>query len=818
MNWKRFFCSILAAVVSFIWLSVSSSALAKQSDDWAGEWQTYWREGQALMILSQEGDQVMGTFEPQGGLVEGRVDGRLLRGRWQVDQASGGLIFALSPDGQAFTGRYDSGEYWNGRRIAEDQVHDSSFSAAISPRETLRTVITASNEVIFSGNAAAMQTYEPLLVYEGAGADTRDHNRRRRLLWLLLNMSTFRIYDAPARPKGETAVFEISPTDSSFHYPLRFRRSKAGRWLLIVESEERLKMAIDLFLNDLGYESIEAMQDARRRSPRATVHAFLDGVSNWDKGGAKKALATFDLSFAPEYLHATEGPILADYLRQIFDRIGYVIWQEIPDNPSRPTPYVHYRHPAGNVTIQRVQEGDSDAYRWLFSAETLKAVPEIFAAIQNLPLAPGIAKSEPLTEFFRIREAVRTVSPKLLHRTVILENWQWLALLLAAASLAIAGWAAGRITYAVIFRVLRHTESNVTEEDDVDSLKVNKGPGTEAERDTEADAPLPTNELTDNDNLPDIKARAFAWPVSISVAGILLIQGLEFVGIVQTVFNKLYQAASLITAFGVTLVVFQAVGLLGHWAIRRAETTPSYVDEIMTSLATGLAKVIVVAAGIVACANIIDLPYEGVITGLGIGGVALAFASRETVSNMLGGALLMTDRPFKRGDLLETDGHHATVVNVGLRSTRMRRLDDTVMIIPNAQLSDKAIINWGVRQRRRIDLSIGLTYSTPRQKLDAFVQRLKAHFTEMPEADPENCYVGLKDFGASAIEIEFRGFVRVFSYEDQVRVRHALIGDVIDLAEETGVSFAYPTRTVHILNAIPGCETGKEGQTDSVPG
>lgn len=129
---------------------------------------------------------------------------------------------------------------------------------------------------------------------------------------------------------------------------------------------------------------------------------------------------------------------------------------------------------------------------------------------------------------------------------------------------------------------------------------------------------------------------------------------------------------------------------------------------------------------------------------------------------------------------------------MGLRSTRLRRPDDTVLIIPNAQLSDKAIINWGIRQRRRIDLSIGLTCGTPREKLDEFVRALREVFDRRPEADAEDCYIGLQDFGASSIDIEFRGFFRVCTYEDQVRIRHVLVGDVIDLAEEIGVSFAFP--------------------------
>jgi hypothetical protein len=130
--------------------------------------------------------------------------------------AYGSILFALSSDGKTFTGRYDNGEYWNGRRVAEDERHAFSFTDAMSPRESLRTIITAANEAVFFGNTTAMQFYEPLLIYEGSGTDTRDRNRRRRLLWHLLNMSTFRIYDAPARPlthffRIREAVRKVSP-------------------------------------------------------------------------------------------------------------------------------------------------------------------------------------------------------------------------------------------------------------------------------------------------------------------------------------------------------------------------------------------------------------------------------------------------------------------------------------------------------------------------------------------------------------------------------------------------------------------------------
>ncbi len=139
------------------------------------------------------------------------------------------------------------------------------------------------------------------------------------------------------------------------------------------------------------------------------------------------------------------------------------------------------------------------------------------------------------------------------------------------------------------------------------------------------------------------------------------------------------------------------------------------------------------------------------------------------------------------------------VEDVGLRSTRLKTFDDSVLIIPNSQLSDKAIVNWGKRRRRKVEFDIGFTYDTPREKLDLFVERLRAVYEEQPRADASECYIGLKKFGVSSIDIEFWGYFDVIGYEAHVRARHAFIGDVIDLARTLGLSFALPTRTVHMM-------------------
>ena len=744
--------TLFGALALFLVLAGASRADAPPS--MAGEWQTFWRSGQALMILSQQDDTVTGTYEPGRGKIEGRFDGRLLKGRWEQPGAAGSFLLALSGDGKTFTGRFDSGEYWNGRRIEDESAPSTRFSAAFSPRETLRTVITALNEAVFEGNSAASRFYEPLLIYENSedsGTSDSTQSRQRASFWRVLNMSTFRIYEAPASSETKEAIFSIGPAGGKIRYDLKFRLDDDDRWKIVVEPFPVLERVIESMLKDLGHATVEDFYSASENSPRATMRTFMDGMRNWDVGGKGEALAMLDLSYLPDHLRDSEGPILADYLRQIIDRAGFVVWQEIPNDPNRPTPLVHYQHPHGAVVIERIKGEEDEPDRWLFSAETLRSAPVLFNAIQDMPVAPGLGELPTLTDFFRTRENIRAVSPSLLHRDFLLENWQWIALLLTVFAAIAGSWILARLIGLALIRYA-------------------------------GAAP----------------AKKFQWPIRIFVGGAAILYGFGKLGIGQAGLSAVGQGIALITTLGLTMLVYRLTGLVGGYFIRRAEGTEGYVDEIVSSLATGLVKLLVVISGVVACADIVGLPYEGVITGLGVGGVALAFASRDTVSNMLGGMLLMADRPFKRGDLIETDGQFAFIEDVGLRSTRLKTFDDSLLIIPNAQLSDKAIVNWGKRRRRKVAFDIGLTYDTPREKLDLFVERLKSLYEDQPRADTSQYYSGLKNFNDSSIDVEFWGYFNVYGYEAHVRARHAFMGDVIDLVDELGLSFAFPTRMLHM--------------------
>jgi MscS family membrane protein len=352
----------------------------------------------------------------------------------------------------------------------------------------------------------------------------------------------------------------------------------------------------------------------------------------------------------------------------------------------------------------------------------------------------------------------------LLTRPGPLELWQWLVIPLSVVFSVVLGRLTGKGTSFLLSRSLRRAERG---------LRVSA-------------------------------VRRLGKPAVLLVSTGFAILVFSWAGLAETILGGVTVALAATAATAVGWLLYTAIERAGGYLQRRAKRTSGLVDEIAISLVTGVLKIGIVAAGIIAIADITGMPYEGVIAGLGVGGIALAFAARDTVSNLIGGAILMSDRPFHRGDLIETEGQMATVDNVGIRSTRMRTFDDSLLVIPNSQLTDKAIVNWKQRRKRKIRLEVSLHSDTPRECLDAFKTRLRAVYLAQLAADETTGYVGLRSFGESALNIELWGYFNLADYEGYIAARHKLIGDVVDLARDLGADFAYPTRTIRLLSTTDG--------------
>ncbi|MEQ8966953.1 MAG: hypothetical protein RID91_14115 [Azospirillaceae bacterium] len=595
------------------------------------------------MDLDQDGASVTGTYRPGDGRIEAVADGRILEGRWVEARAEGRFRFLMAADGQTFSGVDDRGGYWNGGRTDAESRPAPTLGDVRTASGALRTVMAGLNRT-WVGDASAALVWDPLLAFEGPETTALDQRYRRMMLFWLMDMATFQAKWIEFSTQPDTAILPVGPVDSTWRFDLRMERGADGVWQLVVPPVNELAETLDDGLAATGHESYDAFRAARRTGPRQTMRSFLENVGRWDKGGREAALAALDLSYLPPHLRDVEGAVLADYLRQVIDRAGYVIWQEIPDDPDHAAPYVHYRHPAGTIEIAPVTvpppEGSQElpGRAWKFSRGTLQSLPALHAATQDMAIAEGLSPPEPLSRFFRTRLWFEQNRPILVERRLGLELWQWAA---------VAATALGTFLAVVGVRWIL--------------VLIGRLPGL-------GWAPM------------------FDWPFRILALGGVLKLLVTYAGLRTDLAQVIEAMAILALISGTTGLVFQLVGPIVRgmqWLLQRRGVS----DDIVAALVTGLLKFAVVLVGILIAADTMGLPYEGVVAGLGGGGNrrAVRFPDPNPAHGTGRRARFIGGRGAADGSRLRPAGRDRS----GCRLALSRELDQTA-VVSGSQLSHAA--------------------------------------------------------------------------------------------------------------------------------
>jgi MscS family membrane protein len=214
-------------------------------------------------------------------------------------------------------------------------------------------------------------------------------------------------------------------------------------------------------------------------------------------------------------------------------------------------------------------------------------------------------------------------------------------------------------------------------------------------------------------------------------------------------------------------------------------------------------KVFVTLFGIVFIAGIMGLNVTGLLAGLGLGGIAVALAAKDSLENLFGSVVVLLDRPFRVGDWVKAGAVEGTVENVGFRSTRIRTFQNSLVTVPNAELMRASIDNMGAREFRRVNTTIPLEYSTPPDKIDAFCEGVRTLILKHPYTRKDNYHVWLNEFGENSLDVLLYFFLETPDWATELRERHRLFLDTIRLADELGIRFALPVRRVYMEKDEP---------------
>ena len=182
------------------------------------------------------------------------------------------------------------------------------------------------------------------------------------------------------------------------------------------------------------------------------------------------------------------------------------------------------------------------------------------------------------------------------------------------------------------------------------------------------------------------------------------------------------------------------------------QKTETSLDNILLTFAAGLAKLGIVVGAVMSLSYLWSLPTSGLIAGLGISGLAVAFASKETLSNIFGAGILLGDRPFGKGDRIIAGDINGWVEAVGLRSTRIRTLHDSLLIVPNGKLADMPVNNLGARRRRSFSTTLLVTSGATPQRLQALTEGIKACIAGNPIFDARSTEVRISGITADGID------------------------------------------------------------------
>ncbi|MGL1887575.1 MAG: mechanosensitive ion channel family protein [Reichenbachiella sp.] len=251
------------------------------------------------------------------------------------------------------------------------------------------------------------------------------------------------------------------------------------------------------------------------------------------------------------------------------------------------------------------------------------------------------------------------------------------------------------------------------------------------------------------------------------------------------------------------IILYRIVSILEVYLLKMLSNSKNSLDDQLVPLIKKILRILIIIIGALIILDNLDVPILPLLTGLSIGGLAFALAAQDTIKNFFGSMMIFIDKPFQIGDWIMANGIDGTVEEVGFRSTRIRTFRNSVISVPNGALADQTIDNNGLRMLRRFKTTIAITYDTPPDRIEVFVEGLKRIVSHHPSASDEKMEIHLNDMGASSLDIMFYIFFHAKGWSAELKYRQEIILSILRLGEQLSVHFAFPTQTVHVEN-LPG--------------
>ena len=253
----------------------------------------------------------------------------------------------------------------------------------------------------------------------------------------------------------------------------------------------------------------------------------------------------------------------------------------------------------------------------------------------------------------------------------------------------------------------------------------------------------------------------------------------------------------------ITWSVAESLSVLATLLNRLTSKSPSKLDDYLVPFVIRVIKIATYSIGVMLVIQEFGVNVAGIIAGLGVGGLAFALAAQDTLANWFGALMIYTDRPFEVKDWIKTDELEGVVIEVGLRSTRIRTFADSVVSIPNRRIADDVIENFTKMDKRRVSMKVGVTYNTTPAMLEESVERIRDILRKHPQVDQSFWLVKFTDFGESALEIFIYYYTMTKDWELYLSIKQDVNLQIMQRLKAIGVEFAFPSMSIYQSSSDP---------------
>jgi MscS family membrane protein len=452
------------------------------------------------------------------------------------------------------------------------------------------------------------------------------------------------------------------------------------------------------------------------------------------------------------------------------DKTRLIDFDTIP-NKTRKTEWVFARYGEKDQEQKIALRLQKDK-RWLFSSETLEQLPDIVNSLKQKTTLVVDSKDDLKNQPLASR--LRTELPDDLQVQLWgLYYWQWLGIVVFIVLGIIADWVFSGLARLLTRIISTHAEALVYQQ---------------------------------------IRNGLFR-PFGLMVMALVWWLGINQLSLPEPVLLVLLVAVKFFASISGVWGAYRLVDLLSAWMQKRASKTENKVDDALVPLAKRTLKVLVTVIGLVFIANNLNINITGLVAGLGLGGLALALASKDLAQNILGTITILIEGTFSVGDWIVIDDIEGNVEDIGFRSTRIRTFYNSLITLPNANFITNSVDNLGKRRYRRLSTKLGITYQTPADKVEGFCEGIRELVRLHPYMRKDYYQVYFNGYADSALEILVYVFWETPDWNTELREKHRFLLDILRLARQMDIEFAYPTQTLFMQDMQDKAAKSQESQS-----